>query len=88
MKLGTFVIGGLAGAAVVMMVRRNRIMSAVASNVGGQLRQRMSDMKDDAIEKALNMKFASSFRRATSKAEHMAEGAMHTMQEHDMDHRI
>ncbi|MFC5403846.1 hypothetical protein [Cohnella soli] len=88
MKLGTFIIGGLAGAAVVMMVRRNRMMSAVAANVGGQLRQRMSDMKDDAIEKALNMKFASSFKRAASKAERMTEGVMHEMHDQNTDHRF
>jgi hypothetical protein len=67
MKIGTFVIGGLAGAAIVMMIQRNQRMSAVAANVGNNLKQRMNDMKDDAIEMALNTKFASSFKRATEK---------------------
>jgi hypothetical protein len=63
MRIGTFVIGGLAGAAIVMMIQRNQMMSAVAAGVGHSLKQRMSGMKEDAIEKALNMKFASSFKR-------------------------
>jgi hypothetical protein len=65
MKIGTLVIGGLAGAAVVLMMQRNQTMSAVAAGVGQNLKQRMSSMKDDAIEKASNMKFASSFSRST-----------------------
>ncbi|RKP57085.1 hypothetical protein D7Z26_03625 [Cohnella endophytica] len=72
MKLGAFIIGGLAGAAVVMVMRRNRMMSAVASGVGSNLKRRMSGMKDDAIEKALNMKFASSFKRASDNDRHSA----------------
>lgn len=67
MKIGTFVIGGLAGAAIVMMIQRNQRMSAAAANVGNNLKQRMSGMKDDAIEMAMNTKFASSFKRATEK---------------------
>ncbi|BBI33168.1 hypothetical protein [Cohnella abietis] len=65
MKIGTFVMGGLAGAAVVMMIQRNQMMSAVAAGVGHNLKERMSGMKDNAIEKGLNMKFASSFKNAT-----------------------
>ncbi|RED60483.1 hypothetical protein [Cohnella lupini] len=65
MKIGSFVMGGLAGAAVVMMIQRNQMMSAVAAGVGHNLKQRMNDVKGDAIEKALNMKFASSFKRAS-----------------------
>jgi hypothetical protein len=63
MKIRTLVIGGLAGAAIVMMIRRNQMMSNVAASVGQNLKSRMGEMKDDAIEKALNMKFASSFRK-------------------------
>jgi len=70
MKIGTFVIGGLAGAAVVMMIQRNQKMSAITASVGSNLKQRMNGMKDDAIEKALNMKFASSFTRSKDSASH------------------
>jgi hypothetical protein len=65
MRIGTFVIGGLAGAAIVMMIQRNQMMSAVAAGVGHSLKQRMSGMKEDAIEKALNMKFVSSLKRSS-----------------------
>ncbi len=68
MKIGSFVMGSLAGAAIVMMIQRNQMMSAVAANVGENVKQRMSSMRDDAIEKALNMKFASSFKRAWDSA--------------------
>jgi len=57
LKIGTFVIGGLAGAALVMMFRRNARMSAFASSVGDNVKHRMSDWKDEAIDKALHMKF-------------------------------
>jgi hypothetical protein len=70
MKIGTFVIGGLAGAAIVMMIQRNQMMSTVAGNVRQNLKSRMGEMKDDAIEKALNMKFASSFRKASDSDRH------------------
>ncbi len=75
MKIGSFVIGGLAGVAVVMMIQRNQMMSAVAAGVGHNLKRRMNDMKDDAIEKALNMKFASSFKRATDKVSHQGHSS-------------
>jgi hypothetical protein len=67
MKIGTFVMGGLAGAAVVMMIQRNQMMSAVANMVGQNLKQRMSVMKEDAIDKAF-MKFSSSSKRSSDSA--------------------
>ncbi|TFE29962.1 hypothetical protein [Cohnella luojiensis] len=75
MKIGSFVMGGLAGAAVVMMIQRNQMMSAVAASVGHNLKHRMNDMKVDAIEKALNMKFASSFKRATDSVSHKVQNS-------------
>ncbi|WP_239614101.1 hypothetical protein [Cohnella mopanensis] len=68
MKIGTFVMGGLAGAAIVMMIQRNPRMSAVAANVGNNLKHRMYNMKDDAMGMAKNTKFASSFMRSTDKS--------------------
>lgn len=79
MKVGSFVIGGLAGAAIVMMIQRNQMMSAVAAGVGSSMKQRMSNMKDDAIEKALNMKFASSFNRFSNNG----KSTVHTSQKND-----
>ncbi|WP_373229756.1 hypothetical protein [Cohnella sp.] len=63
MRIGTFVIGGIAGAAIVMMIQRNQMMSTLVAGLGNNVMQRMNNVKDDAIEKALNMKFASSFTR-------------------------
>jgi hypothetical protein len=75
LKIGTLVIGGLAGAAIVMLIQRNQRMSAVAASVGHNLKHRMGEMKDDAIEKALNMKFASSFRRASDSTENRSNSS-------------
>ncbi len=63
LRIGTFVMGGLAGAALAVWLQRNRNMSAAAASMGHNVKKRMLGMKDDAIEKAMNMKFASSFRR-------------------------
>ncbi|KIL34861.1 hypothetical protein SD71_17830 [Cohnella kolymensis] len=57
MKLGTFVWGGLAGAAVVMLLQRNNRMSAITSGVGQNMSKGIGGMTDNVIEKALNMKF-------------------------------
>ena len=56
-------MGGLAGAALAVWVQRNRRMSSAAAAMGENVKKRMLGMKDDAVEKAMNMKFASSFRR-------------------------
>jgi len=64
LKIGSFIIGGLAGAAIAMLIQRNPQMSAVASSIGGNVKRRMNGWKDDAIEKGLNMRFASSFRKS------------------------
>jgi hypothetical protein len=65
MKIRTLVRVGLAGAAIVMMVRRNPMMSTAAANIWQNLKNRMGEMKDGANEKALNLKFASNFRSAS-----------------------
>ncbi|QTH44822.1 YtxH domain-containing protein [Cohnella sp. LGH] len=63
MKIGTFVMGGLAGAALAIWFQRNRNLTAAMATAGQNVKERMMGMKDDAVEKAMNMKFASSFRR-------------------------
>ncbi|MFC5531714.1 hypothetical protein [Cohnella yongneupensis] len=70
MKIGTFVMGGLAGAAIVMMIQRNQMMSAVAASMGQNMKSRMNDMKDEMIGKALNMKFGGSAKRSSSSSNH------------------
>lgn len=71
MKIGTFVMGGLAGAAIVMLVRRNQMLSAVAASVGQSMKSRMNEAKDEVIGRALNMKFGGfSSRSSSHRAEH------------------
>jgi len=65
MKIGTFLLGGLAGAALVMVMRRNGRLTAMAGSVGQQMRSRMGGMKEEAIGKMLNMRFGGS-RNASS----------------------
>lgn len=66
MKIGTFVIGGLAGAALVMMIQRNQMMSAIASSMGQSVKNRAGNMKDEWIGRAMakfgGTSFASSRR--------------------------
>lgn len=57
MKLGTFLLGGLTGVAVVMMMRNNRTMNAVAGGIGQMMKQRVSDIKETALEKGMSVKF-------------------------------
>jgi hypothetical protein len=66
MRLGTFVMGGLAGAALCMMVQRNRNMSAIADGVGQMLKQRMNDMKEDVMQKGIDLKFSNGFMGSSS----------------------
>ncbi|MCC3373483.1 hypothetical protein [Cohnella sp. REN36] len=54
MKIGTFIAGGLAGAALVMLMRRGR-MPMMAGQVGRMLKHRMSDMKEGAVGRMMNM---------------------------------
>lgn len=71
MKIGTFVMGGLAGAAIVMMIQRNQMMSAVAASMGHSVKSRINDMKGEMIGKAMNMKFGGFSGRAPSqRSEH------------------
>lgn len=73
MKIGSFVLGGIAGAAIVMMIQRNQMMSTIAAGLGNNMKQRMNNVKDDAIEKALNMKFASSFNRSSNSGKNASK---------------
>jgi hypothetical protein len=58
MKLGTFVIGGLAGAVVVMMMQRNQTMSSITDGMGRMVKQRMNNMKENVIQKGIDLKFS------------------------------
>jgi hypothetical protein len=82
MKIRTLVRVGLASAAIVMIIRRNPMMSAAAANIWQNLKNGMGEMKEDANEKAFNMKFASSFRnpsdsgRKTNKSSSTHSGGL------------
>jgi len=56
--MSAFIMGGLAGAAAVMLFQRNRRMFAMAGNLGQQVKSRMNGMKGEAIGKMLNMNIA------------------------------
>jgi hypothetical protein len=58
MKIGTFVMGGLAGAAVVMMMRRNQNMSSITNGMGQMMKQRMNDVKENVIQRGIDLKFS------------------------------
>lgn len=58
MRFGTFLLGGLAGAAVVLLMR-NRTMMAVADDVTRMLWKRMNQVKETAMEKGISVKFGS-----------------------------
>ncbi|MFD0670455.1 hypothetical protein [Cohnella sp. GCM10027633] len=75
MKIGTFVMGGLAGAAIVMLIQRNQMMSAVAASMGQSVKNRMSDVKDEMLGKALNMKFGGFSGRGSSDRSERASGS-------------
>jgi hypothetical protein len=67
MKFRTFMLGGLAGAAVVLLMQqRNVKMAGMAGNLGQKIRQRMNGLKDDAIGKMLNMRPGSGRRSSES----------------------
>ncbi|MFC4599109.1 hypothetical protein [Cohnella hongkongensis] len=63
MKIGAFVIGGLAGMALVMWLQRNPNLSMAAVSMGSNVKDRMRDLKDEAVEKAMNSKLANGLRR-------------------------
>lgn len=59
MKLRTsLLLGGLTGAAVVMIMRNNRAFAGMANGWGSMLKQRLNDAKETAIEKGIGVKFA------------------------------
>lgn len=69
MKIGTFVMGGLAGAAIVMMIQRNQMMSAVAASMGQSVKSRLNDVKNELVGRALNMKFDGFSSKSASSSE-------------------
>ncbi len=73
MKIGTFVMGGLAGAAIVVWIQRNQMMSAIASGMGQSMKNRASNIKDELVGRAMT-KFGgmSSFSSKRSESGHSA----------------
>ncbi|WP_027084988.1 hypothetical protein [Cohnella panacarvi] len=66
MKIGTFVMGGLAGVAIVMLIQRNQMMSAVCASMGQSMKNKMGGMKDEMIGKALGSKFVNNIMTRSS----------------------
>jgi len=60
MKLTAFVLGGLAGAAVAMILR-NQAVTTMAGSVGQMVRQRIGDAKDTAIGRTIQGGIGSGF---------------------------
>ncbi|MBN2984343.1 MULTISPECIES: hypothetical protein [Cohnella] len=55
MKIGSFIVGGLAGAAVVMLMQRNGRMMAMAGTAGESLKRRAGEMKGEALGRLFSM---------------------------------
>ena len=62
MRFGAFLLGGLAGAAVVMLMRNKTVMAA-ADDFGHMLRKRMNRVKESAMEKGIYVKFGSGLNK-------------------------
>lgn len=77
MKIGTFVIGGLTGVAIVMLIQRNQMMSAVAASMGQNMKGRMNDMKDEMLGRALNSRFVNNWITRSSHQNERASGSEH-----------
>lgn len=79
MKIGTFVMGGLAGVAIVMLIQRNQMMSAVCASMGQSMKNRMGDMRDEMIGKALGSKFVNNLmtRSSASSSKEQQSGSEH-----------
>ncbi|MFD2332171.1 hypothetical protein ACFSR7_23185 [Cohnella sp. GCM10020058] len=71
MKMATFVMGGLVGAALTVAIRRSPKWSVAAGMLGRELKNRSFGMKEGAIGKMFDMRFGSdhSERRSASASE-------------------
>ncbi|SFB18748.1 hypothetical protein SAMN05216312_104310 [Cohnella sp. OV330] len=59
MKMATFVIGGIVGAALTVAIRRSPKLSVAAGMLGRELKNRSFGMKEGAIGKMFDMRFGS-----------------------------
>ncbi|THF78345.1 hypothetical protein [Cohnella fermenti] len=81
MKTTTFLMGALAGATLVMIARRSRMVNAAAGMVGEHMKSRWSGMKEDAIGRMVTRKFG-------GKDNSSARGRdSHSRSEHADSHR-
>ena len=62
MRFGAFLLGGLAGAAVVMLMR-NKTVRAAADDFGHMLRKRVNQVKETAAEKGIYVRFGSGLNK-------------------------
>ncbi|CAI6057753.1 hypothetical protein [Cohnella sp. JJ-181] len=59
MKMATFVMGGIVGAALTVAIRRNPKWSMAAGMLGRELKNRSFGSKDSGIGKLFDMRFSS-----------------------------
>jgi len=72
MKMATFIMGGIVGAALTVAIRRSPKWSAAAGMLGRNMKDRSFGMKEGAIGKMFDMRFGtdgSERKRASSGTE-------------------
>lgn len=72
MKMATFVMGGLVGAALTVAIRRSPKWSVAAGMLGRELKNRSFGMKEGALGKMFDMRFNAD--RSERKGESASEG--------------
>lgn len=76
MKMATFVMGGIVGAALTVAIRRSPKWSVAAGMLGRELKNRSFGMKEGAIGKMFDMRFGSD--HAERRGEHASESLKRT----------
>lgn len=85
MKLGTFVWGGLAGAALVMVLQRRNRWSAITSGMSQNMTKGMNGMTENVIEKALNMKFSGGSSNTSANGRNKNKSSRSRSNSEDLD---
>ncbi|MDI4645451.1 hypothetical protein [Cohnella hashimotonis] len=75
MKMATFVMGGIVGAALTVAIRRSPKWSVAAGMLGRELKNRSFGMKDGAIGKLFDMRSGSTSAHADRRSASASEGS-------------